>query len=329
MTEQSAASLPVRAIHTIADAIAAAVVFLTLPILKMIARHEFRHSAKLCRKVTDRAGFAIVRKHYYTPLVFAADIKHDLSAERVLKGVDLNESVQLELLGKLRFQDELLKFPMQKQGELQYFYDNGFYETGDAEYLYSIIRHFKPRKVIEIGSGFSTLIAAAALKKNLEEDAGLAPEHISIEPFERPWLEKLGSRVIRSLVEECDLQIFSALEANDILFIDSSHVVRPQGDVLFELQTIVPLLKPGVLVHVHDIFTPRDYPYRWVVEQRRLWSEQYLVEAFLAFNSAFEVIGALNWLKHNHHDAFQHACPVIARRPQQEPGAFWFRRKSN
>lgn len=133
--------------------------------------------------------------------------------------------------------------------------------------------------------------------------------------------------LIRERVETLDQAIFTSLEPGDILFIDSSHVIRPYGDVLYEFAEIVPALPPGVWVHVHDIFTPRDYPEKWLRAERRLWNEQYLLEAFLAFNSRVEVKCALNWLKHHHFDELSEACPMIAQHPKHEPGAFWFRIK--
>ena len=140
-----------------------------------------------------------------------------------------------------------------------------------------------------------------------------------------PWLEETGLPIIRKRVEDVPLDVFEALEANDILFIDSSHVIRPHGDVLCEFQQIIPRLKPGVLVHVHDIFTPRDYPERWLRTERRLWNEQYLLETMLAHNPRYSVVLATNWLKHEHWDAYARAFPIVKDRPAHNPGAFWFR----
>ena len=97
------------------------------------------------------------------------------------------------------------------------------------------------------------------------------------------WLNDVsGIEVLRQRVEQMDKQLFLELEENDILFIDSSHMIRPQGDVLCEYLEILPTLRPGVLVHIHDIFTPRDYPDEWLIDEVKLWNEQYLLEAFLS-----------------------------------------------
>jgi predicted O-methyltransferase YrrM len=297
---------------------------LMAPVANVMAR--LGGDAPRSRALFDRAGVGLVRHHYYQPLVFPSDLRLDLSAPRTISGFDLNETGQLALIDRFRYRDELLAIPLEKQAPLEFFYHNGGYEAGDAEYLYNIIRLFKPRRIVEIGCGSSTLMARRAILQNKSEDAAYACDHVCIEPFEQPWLEQLGVTVMREMVETCPVAMFDALGENDILFIDSSHVIRPQGDVLHEYLFLLGRLAPGVLVHVHDIFTPFDYPDAWVRQERRMWNEQYLLEAFLCFNSAFEPIGAVNWLSHVHRDRLGDACPVLVREPWCEPGAFWLRR---
>jgi hypothetical protein len=186
-----------------------------------------------------------------------------------------------------------------------------------------MIRYFKPKKFIEIGCGFSTMVATRAHQNNLKENPQAVCQHICIEPYEMPWLEKLNVQVIRSKVELTDKAMFSSLNRNDILFIDSSHMIRPQGDVLFEFLEILPILQSGVIVHVHDVFTPRDYPKEWIIDKHSFWNEQYLLEAFLSHNSDFEIIGALNFLKHEFTREFAAACPASGAISDDEPGSFW------
>jgi hypothetical protein len=235
---------------------------------------------------------------------------------------------QLSLLGAFGYRDELLALPRHKPALDRFGFDNGAFGPGDSETLYNFIRHFKPKRLVEVGSGQSTLMARLAIQKNMAENPAYACEHVCIEPYEQSWLETLGIKVVRQTVETCDAALFGALSANDILFIDSSHMIRPQGDVLFEYLELLPSLAPGVLVHVHDIFTPKDYPAAWVLGDRRLWNEQYLLEAFLAFNARYEVLAAANWLTHHHRAAFETACPIMAEQPKSEPGSFWLRRLS-
>ena len=286
------------------------------------------HHAPLSRSLIDRVGVGIVRRHYYQPLVRADDLTRPLDQERPLPGLALNEAAQLALVEQFRYGAELHAFSRGASGPLDYFYDNPAYGPGDGEFLYDMIRHFKPRGLLEIGSGHSTRMAAAAIKANRAEDPAYSCKHVCVEPFKNPWLEELGIEVIRERVELVDPTIFRTLSRNDILFIDSTHVIRPQGDVLYEYLYLIPQLAPGVIVHVHDIFTPRDYLADWVLNRRLMWNEQYILEAFLSFNPAFEVLLAANWLAHNHRDKLKEAAPILAEDAAAEPGAFWFRRKT-
>jgi hypothetical protein len=164
------------------------------------------------------------------------------------------------------------------------------------------------------------------LKKNKIENASYRCNHICIEPYEMPWLKNLEIELIREKVECVEKTFFQKLERNDILFIDSSHIIRPQGDVLFEYLELLPTLKSGVIIHVHDIFTPKDYLNEWVYNHL-LWNEQYLLEAFITFNSEFKIIGALNYLSHNYRNQFAEKCPIFAIQEGREPGGFWMIKK--
>lgn len=266
--------------------------------------------------------------HYYQPLINPKKhLKKSLREDRNLPAIDFNVNEQLSLLSRFDFNDEMLLFPMLRNTKVNtFFYENGSYLSGDAEYLYNMLRHFKPSKIIEIGCGYSTLMAINAVDKNRTENADYRCEHICIEPFEMPWLETKGVTVIRDKVEDVNVSVFEQLGENDVLFIDSSHIIRPQGDVLFEYLEILPVLKPGVLVHIHDIFSPGDYLDLWIYKQHILWNEQYLLEAFLSFNSGFKVIAATNFLSKHYREAFSQKCPVFARQSGREPGAFWIQK---
>ena len=279
----------------------------------------------LCRGVMLKVGVFPIRKHYYEPLFDTEPLRLSLSNERHLPGVNLNVSGQLALLSKFDFSDELLSIPVTSKDEMTFAYQNSRFGPGDSELLYSVIRLFRPRRIIEIGSGYSTLMARVALETN-GQIGDSACEHICIEPYEEPWLEQCGAVVMRERVETVDKNIFLNLEENDILFIDSSHMMRPGGDVLCEYLEILPLLKPGVLVHIHDIFTPRDYPAAWVCDEVRFWNEQYLLEAFLSHNDSFEIVCALNYLKHNYAAEVRASFPILGDDMSREPGSFWMRR---
>jgi hypothetical protein len=183
------------------------------------------------------------------------------------------------------------------------------------------VRHFKPRLIIEVGSGFSTRLSAQAALRNGRTEV------IAIEPFPDQVL-KAGFPGLTSLVprrvQEVGLDTFRQLSSGDILFLDSSHVVHCGSDVNYLLLELLPQLRPGVIVHFHDIFLPDEYPREWVKQEFRFWNEQYLVQAFLLFNREFEVLLANNYLAHHYRPQMQATFPGA---PWLGGGSFWMRRK--
>lgn len=282
------------------------------------------HHLPLCKKSLLRIGVLPIRDHYYEPLFNPKHLTRPLSEERNLPGIDWNVQEQLALLDSFEWGDELGDIPSTNSGKLEFYMDNGYFTSGDAEYWYQLIRDKKPRQIIEIGSGYSSLMAARAIKRNSEEDLAYTCQHICIEPYETPWLEQIGVEVIRQRVEEVGQDYFSRLGENDILFIDSSHIIRPQGDVVFEYLQLLPSLNEGVIVHVHDIFSPRDYLSQWVENELRLWNEQYLLEAFLTSNRDWKIIGALNHLHHRYYGKLKAKCPFLTR--EREPASFYLQK---
>jgi predicted O-methyltransferase YrrM len=265
-----------------------------------------------------------ILNHYYEPLFDDRQLKRPLDRDRRLPGIRWNDQEQLALLDQFHYQQELAAMPFDKpEGEFTFYYGNPSLGPADAEVLYCMIRHFRPRRIIEIGSGYSTLMVREAIAANRSEAPAYACEHVCIEPYEMPWLEKTGVEVVRRLVEDVDPAIFGKLEKNDILFIDSSHVIRPQGDVLFEFLEILPTLNPGVIVHVHDIFTPRDYTKRHLVDEVIFWNEQYILEAFLSCNDRFRVLAALSYLKNHYPDRMMGKLPLLKQHSDHVPGSFW------
>lgn len=296
-------------------------------IVALVVRRLGVERMPLSRSIFSAIGVFPIRDHYYEPLFQVAREIQALDQRRPLPGVDFRVDQQLEFLSCLNFQDELRQIPLESDTRLRYAYRNGSFESGDAELFYSIIRHFKPTTIVEIGAGSSTLIAGEAIAANKAEEPDSHTVQICIEPYEQPWLEQLTVTVIRERVERVDRELFERLDRDDILFIDSSHVIRPQGDVLCEFLEILPVLASGVIVHVHDIFSPADYPKKWLVDEVRFWNEQYLLEAFLTMNPNFEVLAAANYLSHAHREAFSRAFPIYgAEADQREPGSFWIRR---
>jgi len=274
-----------------------------------------------CKRALMKVGVFPIWDHYYEPLFDSSLLTKPLNEDRNLPGIDWNIPAQLSILESFDFAEELKDIPRTPVGEGYFHMDNGSFTSGDAEYLYNLIRLKKPARVFEIGSGYSTLIARKAILKNGEEFPGYRCKHVCVEPYEAHWLEGAGVTVIRQKVEDVGAALFAELESGDILFIDSSHMIRPQGDVLFEFLELLPTLKRGVIVHIHDIFSPMDYLKEWVVDDVKFWNEQYLLEAFLTCNRDWKVIGALNYLHHNHYDRLRSKCPFLTR--DREPGSFY------
>lgn len=299
-----------------------------LPLLMAISNTIF---IRLFR-IWQAMGFHLTRTSYYQPVPDTRTLKDELwLRESELIGIDMNEQYQLRFLSEisLRFREEYERFPREKtQSPHQYYLNNDTFESVDAEILYCMIRHFRPKKVIEIGSGNSTYLSAQAILKN-EEETGHKAELTAIEPYPNEVLRSGFpglSKLIRAKVEDIDLLEFHQLEENDILFIDSSHVLKIGNDVQYEYLEILPRLNKNVIVHFHDIFMPMEYPEYWVKERSIFWNEQYLLQAFLAFNTAFEVLWAGSYMHLKHPGKLEEAFSSYNRRSRLGPGSFWIRR---
>jgi len=292
-------------------------------LLKNIRRAGVRRLPH-CKNAFMNIGVFPIRAHYYEPQFDNQNPTPPFFQDRNLPGINWNVSGQLEMLKRFSFSKELADIPQEKPSTLRFYLNNGAFESGDAEYWYQIIRTIKPKRIFEVGSGNSTLMAINAINKNQSEDPNYKCEHICIEPYEMPWLEEAGVTVVRKKVEEVELSFFSQLQKNDILFIDSSHIIRPQGDVLFEYLELLPSLNTGVIVHVHDIFSPKNYLTQWLQDDVRFWNEQYLLEAFLSHNSSWKIVGALNYLHHNHYEELISVTPFLT--PEREPGSFYIQK---
>ena len=291
--------------------------------LKLIRRYNvglFKSRSSISKRIFELIGVFPIINHYYEPYVG----KNRPSKPRFLTGLFFSENEQLQFLKNFNYQDELLALSRKPHNRLVYSFSRGPFLSGDAEVLYSMIRLNLPRKVIEIGCGHSSMLIQHAILKNSELDNEYDCEHICIEPYEAPYLKELNVEFVKKSVTEVNLDVFKSLNQGDILFIDSSHIIRPDGDVLYEYLTILPILKPGVFVHIHDIFTPNHYLSEWNVKGVNFWNEQYLLEAFLTCNSEFKIILALNYLKNNYFSDIKRVCPLLDE--SREPGSIWLKR---
>lgn len=281
--------------------------------------------------VAQAAGVHITPNHFYGPVPDTRELTDRLwerPSEAV--GVDMRPQAQLDLLEKITaFRDEYDAFPAHSTGVAhEYHHVNGKFGPVDGGMYHGLLRHLKPRRILEVGSGYSTMLAAQALALN-ERETGEATELTVIDPFPHaavaagfPGLTK----TIPSRVQDVPLEEFTRLEAGDILFIDTSHVVRTGGDVQFEFLEVLPRLQKGVIVHIHDIYLPAEYPREWVLDGLTFWSEQYILQAFLAFNSAFEVTLGGQYLHLYHPEALRKTFGLYDGDPMI--GSFWITRTS-
>jgi predicted O-methyltransferase YrrM len=266
----------------------------------------------------------VSRTHFYSPIPNVGTLPAETWRRKSsLPGIDMRDAEQLRLLRESfpAYRAEYDLIPRTASGrEEEYYFENGFFGGTDALVLYCMIRHFRPQRIIEVGAGFSSRLAAQAASRN----GGTRLTCIEPYPGEVlrrgfPGLESL----IESPVQNVDGGPFDELTENDILFIDSSHVSKIGSDVNYLFLEVIPRLRPGVLVHVHDIFLPYEYPRGWVVDELRFWTEQYLLQAFLAFNSQFEVLFANSYVEATYPGALREVFP---NSPWWGGGSFWMRR---
>lgn len=250
----------------------------------------------------DRAGFHVRRIGFSDPLPdFRSIGGRNFAVRRAGRDIDWRFENQAALIGRLgRRMTEVREFEDSSSPQA-FDFRNGYYDDADAKVLYLLLREMKPRRLVEVGSGRSTRLASWALWKNAEQDRADSA-HTCIDPFENDRVGELRHpvRFVRSPVEEMDVGFFGQLEAGDVLFIDSTHTVRVFGDVVHLLLGVLPSLKAGVWVHFHDIFLPYEYPRNWIVDERRGWNEQYLLEAYLSGNPKWRIELAVHALCRDH-----------------------------
>ena len=225
--------------------------------------------------------------HFYSPIVDTAEVggrAATLWPAQVpeVAGIDFDPAGHRHLLEEV-FPALLRDYdypeqPSEAQDPRTFHNRNGQFGWLDARAAFALLRHWAPRRIVEVGSGFSSLLIADVGRRHLGRDFHLT----CIEPFPRPFLAQVPEvQLLQAKVQDVDVAVFDALGPGDVLFIDSSHVAKTGSDVNCLYFDIVPRLRPGVRIHIHDIFLPREYPKHWVLEENRSWNEQYLVRALL------------------------------------------------
>lgn len=288
----------------------------------IVERNKLRNEVAWYRGVAP-AG------HYSSPIPSLDEVrlreKEIFSATlREIPGVDLNEKEQLSLLGHFTKLYDELPFKSHRTSGLRYYFDNNLYSYSDAIILYCMIRHLRPKQIIEIGCGHSSCVILDT--NELFFDNSISCTFIDPHPESfRSLIKKDDERrvtLIAANLQDTDLTVFSGLDQNDILFIDSTHVSKVGSDVNRIFFDILPLLKSGVYVHFHDVFYPFEYPKEWIY-QGRAWNESYLLRSFLQYNCAFRVVLFNTYLEQFHEDVFREEMPLCLK---NRGGSIWIKR---
>jgi predicted O-methyltransferase YrrM len=218
---------------------------------------------------------------------------------------------------------ELGALPVAEAGNDEFFRNNGWFESVDADVLYGIVRHFAPQQVIEVGSGYSSRLTARAIR-----EGHLRTKLVCVDPCPRVEIRQCADEFVQSPVEELPVSALpDRLSPGDVLFIDTSHLIMTGGDVVYLYLQVLPRLRPGVLIHAHDIFLPFEYPQEFVLDERWGWAEQYLVHALLIGNRGFEILWPSCYMWQTHREEVSGILRV--EKPFPPPSSLWLRKTGN
>jgi len=273
--------------------------------------------------------------HYYSPLVDASD---EIVVRHLSKGIgDLTcaEDLSIDTAGLLVWFERIsryypdLPFAAKKSTGLRYYYDNPAFTIADATAYFGFLRELKPAKLIEVGSGYSSCLAMDTNDLFLAGRMDLT----LLDPYPDTLLRLMDeddpyrTKIIASCVQDAPLSLFSGLEADDVLFIDSSHVAKMASDVNTYFFRIFPILKPGVVIHIHDIFYPFEYGADWIQVENRSWNEAYMLRAFLQYNSRFEILYFSHFADLRFGELIRQALPESLRDYGSSGGSIWLRKR--
>ena len=244
----------------------------------------------------QQAGFHVQGNDYYSPLndVDFLEANPDLWVNPPLTPPAINWRLDEQLAAARElapFVSELADVPAEPAGDCSRFaWKNNFWENADALVQYGLVRARKPKRYVEIGCGWSSLLLKRALERNRAEGHDCAVT--LIEPYPNPAIFRhLPSTwtIHRKMIQRADPAIYDQLEAGDVLFYDGSHCAKVGSDVNWFFFHVLPRLKPGVLIHIHDISLPHEYPKPWIFDRGQTWNEQYVLQAFLMHNDAYRI----------------------------------------
>lgn len=292
----------------------------------IIERDELKDHCRRLQSVVDAVGYA--PGHYYSPIVDIND-GHVIRAvqERLRSGfpagVAVNPEAMKEMLMRLAGHHSMFCFPRDPGPKNRFYLSNPFFGCHDASIYFSILMEFRPRRVVEIGSGFSSRLLLDTAERFLGSETQITLIDPSLDASMLRTTVNTETFVAR--VQDVPMELFTSLEENDILFIDSSHVCKTASDVNFYMFEILPALKPGVLIHIHDIFWPFEYLASWLLDEKRFWNETYVVRAFLQYNTEFKIIYWNNYAFHSFGAELRNVMPLCM---ENEGGSLWITRVS-
>ena len=268
--------------------------------------------------------------HYYSALPDLHDIEqrsHQIwgPLPSQIAGIDLRGEAQLALMHLLEpYYRERLHYTHEQQADVRYYYNNPFFGYGDSMLLYCMMRHLKPHRIIEVGSGFSSAVILDTSEFFFEDDIDctfIEPHPERLYSLMKPT-DSAKNTIIATNLQDIDISLIQQLQADDILFVDSTHVAKVGSDVNYLFSCIYPALNNGVYIHIHDIFYPFEYPQEWVFEGRT-WSEGYLLRAFLQYNNAFEIIAFNDYLRATQYTAVSAIMPLWGK---NTGGSIWLKK---
>jgi hypothetical protein len=292
--------------------------------------HEFVESEEFKQQAVHPNLLWFPPGHFYSPIVDVSIVQHlfdENAKEKRVNGIDLNDAIQVENWRRFLPHFQKLPFENHEKEGLRYFYDNPQYGFGDAYVYFAMLLSRRPQKVIEIGSGHSSACLLDTVDLFFDEPVDIT----FIEPYPERLLSLLRKedegriKIHPREVQDSDIGLFESLDAGDFLFIDSTHVLKTGSDVHFELFEIFPVLKPGVIVHFHDIFWPFEYPRSWVIEEKRSWNELYALRAFLMYNDSFKIEFFIDYFAQIHRELVEKDFPPMLK----HRGAGYGSRKSS
>lgn len=290
----------------------------SLPHLKQVVLERDRLRAELERLKTWDSPIPSVEEIKRKEQAIFRDIPKEIP------GVDLNEAEQIRLLERFRKYYKELPFQAHKRENLRYFFENTNFGYADAIVLYCMIRHARPNKIIEVGSGYSScaILDTNELFFNNEISCTFIEPHPQLLQSLIKESDKDRIEIVPKNLQDVDLARFSSLSAGDILFIDSSHISKIDSDVNYAFFRILPYIRAGVYIHFHDIFYPFEYPKKWVY-QGISYNESYLLKAFLQYNEAFKIQFFNHYLSIFHRGELSEALPLCM---ENTGGSIWIRK---